>query len=227
MTTRFILAGLCVLAQSVFAAPTFTWESAERAEAPEMNGALAVGEIQFVATRIQLQDIVHITSIGATMFAVNENATFFVAVLQLPHATSLPSGSPFDGSETLATTIIAGEAIDDYWGTTDLTLNPGYYAIIIGGGEFGATGFGGVPSNNTDHLWASYFVWTDVDPMIPFGEFAPFSNGSWSEGGVGGYRIFLEGTVIPEPSTGILVLFGFLTVWINRRIAQPETRAYP
>ena len=223
----FILLLMVASISPSFGAPIFTWESADRADIPEVNGALVVGKIQFVAARIEIVDIIHVTSIGATMFSLNEDGTFFAAILQLQGSTSLPVGSPFDGTELLATIFNAGETINDYYGTTDLVLNPGHYAIIIGGGEFGATGSGGLSSNNIDHPWASFFLWTDVDPIIPFGEHTPLGNGSWSESDFGGYRIFLEGTVIPEPSTGIMLLFGFLAIWIRKEIAQPETGAYP
>ena len=212
---------IVALAQPLLAAMTFTWESSERATTPEKNFALAVGPFQFVAARMTISDIIHVTQIGATMFSADDEGTFFAAILSLHDVTSLPGGNPLDGSEMGTTMFTAGSAVDDYFGITDIVLHPGHYAILIGSGEFGTSGLGGLSPNNIDHPWASYLRWTEeINPIIPFGGPIAYNSGAWADVGSGGYRMFLEGTVIPEPSTGILMLFGFIAVWINRRIAQ-------
>jgi len=90
--------------------------------------------------------------------------------------------------------VLSGDAS----GELSLILEPGWYALVYGSGLFGADGFGVSPISNTDIGITSYVT---GQPVIP---------GFWGNSSprFTGRRFFVEGFVIPEPSTSLLMLFG-------------------
>ena len=71
----------------------------------------------------------------------------------------------------------------------DLLLEPGSYAVIFGSGLFGADGFDSLSANGTD---------------TPEGEGSYFffnaTSGLWSNASSPGERLFVRGSVVPEPA---------------------------
>jgi len=192
---------------TAFADFSFTWESATAAMNPQTEGVPVVATIQFIGARFSLEDPVHLEQIGASFYAINESDTFFAAIVAFDLGFDLPRGLPFEDGEVLGSTILQpGTNLTEALASISLTLDPGNYGIVIGTGLYGASGVGGMPNNNSDHLHSSYFRWSDIPMQTP----------EWSYGG-DGYRFLINGQVVPEPSTALLVTTGLIALMLKMK----------
>ena len=173
------------------------YESATLGATGQTTGdVLAGGSFpQFIGARFAVTQPDQVTEIGGHLG--NTNGTLFGAIISLSSSTALPSGSPFNGPEVVAsTTFNAGSPSSDFLTPLSATLTPGEYALVLGSGEFGAsstTGF--MPTDNTDLPGASFFTWTSL-----------FGNGSWQDSSTTGLDFQVIGNAVPEPGT--LALLG-------------------
>ena len=154
-----------------------------------------------------MDDPVQLEQVGASFYAINESDTFFAAIIAFDLGYDLPRGLPFEDGEVLGTTILQpGTNLTDALASISLTLNPGNYGIVIGTGLYGASGIGGMPNNNEDHIHSSYFRWSDIPMQTP----------EWAFAG-DGYRFLINGQIIPEPSTALLVTAGLITLMLKMK----------
>lgn len=169
------------------------------------GGGVSLYSNQFLGSRFTISGAaVNVESIGGHMY--NFSGSLFGAIVSLSGPNALPSGNPFDLT-TLASTNFTGPFPSaDILTPLSVTLSPGDYAVIFGSGQFGASGSGAMPNNNTDLPGASYFFWTGYN---------------WQNGGFTKARFVVEGTVIPEPTTFLLFGMGLLGIvaygWRRKR----------
>jgi len=163
---------------------------------PTDFGSLILSNSQFLGSRFELTTTTQITGIGGHLFGAGN---VFGAIVALTGAGALPSFAiPSDiGANALASALIDVTAPSQdilVSLSVPVVLNAGWYALIFGGGQFGAVGSGAMPANNTDFSGASYF----------------FGNSfSWQDGGFNNTRFVVQGyAVSPVPVPAALPLFG-------------------
>jgi hypothetical protein len=129
----------------------------------------------------------------------------FGALIRLTGPDDVPdSTNPLDTPDVLATALItppAGPSPADVAVPIQPTpLDPGYYALLFGSGQFGATGsaltYGGYPVDDIPNLDISYFYWFGDD-------YRELGNNG---GAIGPMRAILEGEPLPEPGAAAIVL---------------------
>jgi hypothetical protein len=165
-------------------------------------GGTGVFSDQFVGARFEITAPTTVTAIGGHLYGSYDS--IFGAIIALDSMDALPQGFPFAGGEVLASTAFTPDSPStDYRTPLSVTLAPGTYALVFGTGQFGATGEGMMPSNNTDLPGASYFWW----------------NGStWQDGGFSSARFVVEGdSAVPEPTTVALAGMAFGALALLRR----------
>ena len=219
---------LCLLyfADISNALPSFSWESAVHSISPQQDMVPVIAPIQFIGTCLYLEESIHVQSIGASVYGTSDDTTLFMALISMESSSSLPTGNPLTEEEVLAhTTLNIGTELNDYWATMDISLAPGYYGLVIGSGLYGTTGVGAMPNNNYDHLFSEYFSWTSVSPYNPYDPIPLADDGTWYAGG-DGYRFLMQGDVIPEPSTFLLLLTGFPLLVTRKKNAQQSVAEY-
>jgi hypothetical protein len=228
MKTRiYSLIALCLLINADIsdALPSFSWESAAHSIYPQQDMVPVIASIQFIGTCLYLEESIHVQSIGASVFGASDDTTLFMALISMDSSSSLPSGNPFTEDEVLAhTTLNIGTELNDYWAAMDISLAPGYYGLVIGSGLYGTTGAGAMPNNNYDHLFSEYFSWTSVSPYNPYDPIPLADDGAWYSGG-DGYRFLMEGDVIPEPSSILLLLTGIPFLVTKKKMHNKRLQA--
>jgi hypothetical protein len=165
------------------------------------NGGVGLNATQFLGSRFSVTSTVDVTGVGGHIDGGQPLGTLFAAIVELASPTALPTGSPFSGTEVLAsTTFTPSDASTDILTPLSVQLTAGNYALIFGSGNsLGATGSGGMIDNNADFAGASYFHWDAT---------------RWNEGGFSGTRFVVrgaeadQGTGVTVPEPPMIVLFG-------------------
>ena len=200
-----VLGGFALFAAR--ASATIILETASLGQTGEPGGTSVDAE-QYLAARFTLTQTTQITAVGGHLFE-GEPGGVFAAIIPLSSPTALPSFLPSD----IGSSAVAGVAFtapfpsDDVLIPLSVVLSPGSYALVFGSNAFGATGGGGMPEDNSPIGTPSFFLgqtstWTDTDLSF--------------------LRFVVEGTVVPEPGTSMLVMSG-LAVLAARK---PRSRSY-
>ncbi len=177
---RFVAVGGLVLGMGL---PTYAdiiiHESAIMGN-PGWLGGSALTEGYFLGSRFHVDATIEVTQIGGHLAHVQSHpGDLFGAIISLSGPDALPTGSPFSDDEVVRKTLFHGPIpSNDFRIPLSVVLGPGDYALIFGSGQFGATGWGIMPSNNFDLPGASYLRW--------YGD-------SWSNSAVSGFRFVVEG----------------------------------
>jgi hypothetical protein len=168
----------------------------------------AVADWQYVGIRFQVDQPVEITSLHTEMG--DSPSSFFAALVPLPTVTSLPQGNPFGSGEVIHSTVF--DLTWDYPVPRDIpfnvTINPGTYAIIFGGGLFGSSGYiSGAISAYQAVPGSSGFVWVPDSPP---------GLGPWHDT-TSTWAVAIQGVPIPEPGLIGVVVCGCLILGAGRR----------
>ncbi len=163
----------------------------------------------FLGARFEILQPANTTRVGGHFVGFGEGDSIFGAIIALTGESDLPDSfdlSTFD--------LLGGTKIDlplesnEVFGELDLFLSPGWYAVVFGGSMFGAALGGGAVRNNTDIGIPSYIQaqqiiggWANMSPN--------FRN----------HRFVVEGTVIPEPATIVLLGTCGVLLLLKRRRA--------
>jgi hypothetical protein len=165
----------------------------------------------FNGVRFQLDRPVETTQIGGHFVgSAGTTDTLFGAIVSLSDENDFPNSGDLSTPDVLGTTVIAFPAPSaEVFGDLELSLNPGWYALVFGSGLFAASGDGAMPLNNPDIDDPTYIGWqpgagwfnlTDLSDVFEFVD----------------YRFVLEGRIVPEPSTVILAAGASLLLFSRR-----------
>lgn len=164
------------------------YESATLGATGATSGGLGMDANQFQGSRFSVTQTTEVTAIGGHMRSVT--GTLFGAIVDM--SGPLPAGSPFTGGEVLASTVFtATSSSSDVSVPLSVILPPGDYALVFGSGQFGASGFGSFPNNDSDTPAGSgsYFFWGGLN---------------WFDGGFNDVRFTVNGNVADSDDDGII-----------------------
>ncbi|NEP10190.1 MAG: hypothetical protein F6K14_08220 [Symploca sp. SIO2C1] len=162
-----------------------------------ISGGSAVFDDQFLGWRFELDNPFQVTDIGGTFFGFGfPNQEIFGAIVSLSESDALPLGSPFLQEEVLAvTTFNIPLGHNDILTPLEVSLDPGNYGLVFGGGLFGATGIiSAMSSLNGGPLASSgieYFQWR-VDRNPPL-------RARWSDSGSPNRFVVAGSTLVSDP----------------------------
>jgi hypothetical protein len=168
--------------------------------AVNQSGGIAVASnaslVSYVGVRFQISTTVTATGIGGDFGAFSTgNGELFGAIIGLPDADAFPlSANPLDTPDLLAATTFnpSNPASDVSAPIGPVTLAPGYYALLFGSGQFGATGQGFAPPGNDPVGSPSYITYVGTPTPGQWETYVPTE----------GLRFFVTA---PEPSSVALL----------------------
>lgn len=137
----------------------------------------------YTAVNFQITSTVTTGSIGAHMYGFN-SAPVFGAIVALASQFDVPDSPNLSTPDVLGFTLINPPSpSDNRAGNLRLTLTPGWYALVFGSNQFGATGDAGALSNNTPNGFSQIYAIRQSDgAIIPQ---------------AGGPRLFIDSTPVP------------------------------
>jgi len=193
------------------------------AEGPQsLMGGIAANDNFYAMHRFYLSEPLQLTGVGGQFENPYFNQTFtvFAAIVELSGPTDFPDSLDLSTPDLKAHTLLTippGDA--DREASLSIGLNSGWYALGFGTGRFGA------PETPVGSGVALMSRTVDLAPdQLPFSALQTFS------GGPGFFqvqssqtpRMFLRGTVVPEPNLlATVALLGLVTPRFNRR-SQPH-----
>ena len=163
---------------------------------------LSVNEGVFSGVRFELTELVRTSKVGGHFVGpFGDENTFFGAIVSLTDANDFPDSRDLSTNDVLANTMLTfPESSAEVRGDLRLTLQPGWYALVFGSGLFGASGRGAAVRNNLDINNPSYIISQQVIPGDGWINLEVFPIEP-----EGNLRFVVEGAIIPEPSTQILL----------------------
>ncbi|MHC4476376.1 MAG: GLUG motif-containing protein [Planctomycetota bacterium] len=165
VTKMTLLAGLLAFGAQPAPAvvPITIYESATLGPTGQFGG-YELSASQFLGSRFYLATETEITAIGGHI-AEDITGNLFGAILKLSSISDLPVGSPFVAWQVAASTVFDGPLPStDFRTPLSVTLPAGYYAVVFGSDELGASGGNGVMPyfGQTNISGATYIVWNGV-----------------------------------------------------------------
>jgi hypothetical protein len=173
-----------------------TWEQVINQEVAGSN----VASFNFVGARFQVTQAVRATQIGGHFVGGYEETSFFGALVSLTGRDDFPDSGNLSTPDVLGVSILNfPHASADTRGDLSLRLDPGWYAVVFGTYLFGTNGRGATVRNGLDFGMQSYIVWQEDPGWFNRSELSDILQ-------PGNQRIFVEGTVAPEPTTSLLLI---------------------
>jgi hypothetical protein len=171
---------------------------------PNQAGGASIHGGQFTGVRFQLPLGAMIDHVGGHLTGSGGgNGMIFAAIMRLSSSSDYPNSPSLSTSDVLGHTTFSPP-----FGSADIAVPigpiaapPGTYALVLGSGLFGATGFGALPTNNTVIGTPDLFQYQSPGPG--WGELGPEPN-----------RMTVYG-VVPEPA-GVCAVAIFLAMSIKR-----------
>lgn len=161
---------------------------------PGQASGNAVYSNQFTGARFHLGQPASIDEVGGHLYGTG---LLFAAIAAIDGPGGFPEGKPSTFAPLAVTTFEPPAAFssDDVSVPLPVELPPGHYALLFGAGRFGARGNGAMPTNNLSPLLFDAFFFTD-------------SRDNWREPLPLGLRFTVSGTLVPEPSSFVLLGLG-------------------
>jgi hypothetical protein len=193
MKAHLAALAVCLAVVSVPARAGVIYQSATAGGGPGGTNYVVAGS-QFLGVRFQVTSPVQTSAIGGQFTG---SGTLFGAVVALEGPGDFPDTTNLSSPDVLGTAVMAPT---DSSAPLSLTLTPGWYALVFGGGQFGASGGPAfAPNSNTDVGSPSFFFWSSGNP-------------GWSNDSIDHARFFLNGDPVtvttPEPGTWALLATG-------------------
>ncbi len=169
--------------------------------------ATGVSEEVFAGVRFHLENPVETSQVGGHVVARDLGSSFFGAIVRLTSEADFPDSLDLTTADVLGTAIgslpsTSAEVLLDL----DVSLEPGWYALVFGSGLFGATGEGITVRNGEDFGSQSYIG------------LQPNSGIGWINRTTSNNRRFIViGDVVPEPSSLLSGLAGTSLLLLIRR----------
>ena len=193
---------LAVAANNASAATIF--ESGTLGPTGLAQGSVAATNINsnvFTGVRFQLSQSVITTQVGGH-FVSQSNGIFFGAVVKLESENDFPNSNNLSTSDVLGTsTLTFPSPSAEVFGNLNLSLEPGWYALVFGSGLFGTSGDGAAPRNNLDLGNPTYIGWQPGTGWLDLTSLSTiFQN----------HRFVVLGDVVPECASSILMIVAAL-----------------
>jgi len=227
--SRLICAVLLLLAPVGRASGEKIYESATLDKTGLGTGA-SVNSTNFLGVRFELTQPATARSIGGHFLFQNVNSgQIFGALVGLDDLSDVPDSFDLSTPDVLGHALIflQGTLSQDYAGNfgSDLSLTPGFYALVFGSGLFGATGGGAVPREVPE------MAGTNIGSPR-FLRFKAADAAYTDVFDIDGARFFLdsEAFVIPEPAAVVLAAlawtgFGVYCIALRKRRGQASSAA--
>ncbi|TWT72740.1 hypothetical protein Pla123a_40390 [Posidoniimonas polymericola] len=154
----------------------------------------------------------HLIGLGLGGSEEGGRGDIFAAVVNLSGESDMPDSADFSTPDFLGSTLITPPRTSaDVYGELRLTLDAGWYALVLGGGFLGSDrglGFAAAVQNNPSTGDPRYIGWQ-----------SPYDGIDWTEGGVydRNQRFVVEGVVVPEPGSGALLWCLVVGAWWRSR----------
>lgn len=208
MRLLFTLLAGCLFLPMGKARGDLLFQSAQYAPASGVSGVF-INANQFYGVRFYLPSSVVTTSIGGHFGTLSGN--MFGAVVRLSGPADYPDSYDLSTSDVLGSAVLNPQpTANDCSTDIVLALSPGWYSLVYGSERFGAHGVAYAPTSN-----------------LRVGSPTFFYNGGlgqqrWYED-IQDLRFFLNGQVVPEPSTPLLLGIGAALLgmrWLAKKITR-------
>jgi len=136
------------------------------------TGGVGINVNQYLGARFVISQRTQVTAIGGhlTQWGAGD---FFGTIVKLTSSNDMPNGSPFNGSDIMASTVFdPGFPSSDFREPNAVVLEPGDYALIFGTDALGSSGgVGAMPTSGQTILGSPSFIlwngsgWFNAQPF--------------------------------------------------------------
>jgi len=177
---------------------------------PGVLGSVYIGAAEVLGMRFYIGSGTQISAAGAYLIGYTDQP-MFAAIVPLADGFADPSGSPFDSSTLAYSLFTPGLTTGDYFAPFSITLQPGWYGLVIGAGYFGSPDdAGGLLVQDGSGSPPPMFGWDTLTPPV-----------AWSQyGGTTDYRMFVESA--PEPWPASMAIIGLVGIYILQRSSRRD-----
>lgn len=164
-----------------------------------------VSDFAFTGVRFELIQPALSSRVGGHfVIEPGHDDSFFGAIVRLDSSSDFPDSGDLSSLDVLGQTLLSfPTASTEVFGPLELSLDPGWYALVFGSGQFGATGQGAALANNPDIGSPSYIGhqggpgWFDFSTLP-----GPFED----------FRLVVEGKFVPEPDSRVIALMTLISL---------------
>ena len=196
------LAGLAAVAWMLLgaeaASAALIHESARRGQPEQSFNGAAIDVTQVLASYFRVDEPTRVTSVGGH---VAGSAKSYAGIARLSGPDAYPQGRPFTNSELMGKQVFTGPGVPsaDVTVPLDVLLAPGHYVVFRGGPGPEATFAGTVMPQTHTAMPRTRLMYSYAGNAFEWG---PYGTETVTA------RLFVEGTVVPEPGALALATAG-------------------
>ncbi|MCP4246402.1 MAG: hypothetical protein GY778_05065 [bacterium] len=186
MSRQFMFCGLAVVSGAGSVSAAIIYESATSGPTGQTTGSgNTISDSFYLAVNFEVTTTVETGSVGGHLKDFASAGSVFGAIIRLAGPGDFATLADFSSPNLLGAALIPlPYPSDNVSGNLRLTLQPGWYALVLGSGQLGANGEGGSINNNTpDGVSVIYVIRTSDGAILPQ---AP------------GARLFVDSAPVPE-----------------------------